>query len=57
MSNIFLSLKDFLLIRRKEFAFACIIAVVASFSFGIGYLAAKKAGVTPIIIEKCSRLP
>lgn len=57
MSNIYPVLKDFLLIRRRELVLAGIIALTVSFSFGIGYLAARDSGSAPIIIEKCSHLP
>jgi hypothetical protein len=38
---------------KKEWIFGAIIFVVASFSFGLGYLANRQFNHTPIIIEKC----
>lgn len=41
---------------RREIAFAAIIFVVASLSFGLGYLANRELNRAPIIIEKCSEV-
>jgi hypothetical protein len=38
----------------KEIAFLIIIFLVASLSFGLGYLANRELNHAPIIIEKCS---
>jgi len=39
---------------RKEIIFALIVFLVASLSFGLGYLANREFNHAPIIIEKCS---
>lgn len=40
--------------HKKEIIFALIIFLVASLSFGLGYLANREFNHAPIIIEKCS---
>ncbi|MDO8664339.1 MAG: hypothetical protein Q7K44_02200 [Candidatus Liptonbacteria bacterium] len=40
---------------RKEVIFGTIIFLVASLSFGLGYLANREFNHASIIIEKCSR--
>jgi hypothetical protein len=39
---------------QKELIFSSIIFVVASLSFGFGYLANRRFNHAPIIIEKCA---
>jgi hypothetical protein len=39
---------------QKELIFGSIIFVVASLSFGFGYLAHRRLSHAPIIIEKCA---
>jgi hypothetical protein len=39
---------------KKEFILAGIIFMVATLSFGLGYLANREINHAPIIIEKCS---
>lgn len=48
------TLSQFLTLHRKEILFTLIIFLVASFSFGLGYLANREFNHAPIIIEKCS---
>jgi len=40
--------------RKKEILFLAILFLVASLSFGLGYLANRELSKPPIIIEKCS---
>jgi hypothetical protein len=47
-------IKEKALQYRKEIIFALIIFLVASLSFGLGYLANREFTHAPIIIEKCS---
>lgn len=47
-------LSEFLNLHRKEVVFGLIIFLVASLSFGLGYLANREFNHAPIIIEKCS---
>ncbi|MDD5430774.1 MAG: hypothetical protein PHP03_00920 [Candidatus Pacebacteria bacterium] len=49
MSNI----RDFL--KKREVILFLLLFLIASVSFGIGYLAAGEYGKNPIIIEKCSK--
>ncbi len=46
--------KETIMRYRKELIFALIIFLVASISFGLGYLANREFNRTPIIIEKVS---
>jgi len=39
---------------KKEIILGAIVFVVASLSFGMGYLANRQFNHAPIIIEKCS---
>lgn len=48
------TLSQFLTLHRKEAVFALIIFLVASFSFGMGYLVNREFNRAPIVIEKCS---
>jgi len=50
MSN----LKAFTGTHKKEIVFVLIIFLVATLSFGLGYLANRELNHSPIIIEKCS---
>jgi len=47
-------LRELAVIHKKEIFFALIIFLVATLSFGLGYLANREFNRTPIIIEKCS---
>ena len=40
--------------RKKEAILFCLIFLVSSLSFGIGYLFATDSSKAPIVIEKCS---
>ena len=40
--------------HKKEFVLGAIIFLVASLSFGFGYLANREFNHAPIVIEKCS---
>jgi hypothetical protein len=42
------------MLLKKEFVFGAIIFLVASLSFGLGYLANREFNHAPIIIEKCA---
>jgi hypothetical protein len=46
--------RDWVLFHKKEVIFALIIFVVATLSFGLGYLANREFNHAPIIIEKGS---
>lgn len=46
---------NWLIFYRKEIIFGAIIFLVASLSFGLGYLANREFNHSPIIIEKCSQ--
>ncbi len=46
---------NWLIFYQKEVIFGVIIFLVASLSFGLGYLANREFNHAPIIIEKCSR--
>ncbi len=50
MSN----LRNFLIARKKEVVFGVTIFLVASLSFGLGYLVRRDTGRAPIVIERCS---
>lgn len=45
-------LRDWLIFYKKEVVFALIIFLVATISFGLGYLANRELNHAPIIIEK-----
>lgn len=45
-------IRDWVLFYKKEVVFALIIFLVASLSFGLGYLANREFNHAPIIIEK-----
>jgi hypothetical protein len=47
-------MKDWIANHKKEIIFALIIFLVASLSFGLGYLANREFTHPPIIIEKVS---
>jgi hypothetical protein len=40
--------------HKKELIFALVVFLVASFSFGLGYMANREYSYAPILIEKCS---
>lgn len=46
--------KDWLIFYKKEIIFFVVIFLVASISFGLGYLANREFNHAPIIIEKNS---
>ena len=50
-----MDIKQKILIYRKELIFALIVFLVASLSFGLGYLANRGFNHAPIVIEKCSK--
>ena len=54
MQNVIENIKTWFWLNAKEIAFGAIIFVVASLSFGIGYLANREFNHAPIVIEKCS---
>lgn len=45
-------MREWIRIHKKEIVFALIIFLVASLSFGLGYLANREFNRAPIIIEK-----
>ncbi len=45
-------MKEWFYNHKKEFIFALIIFLVASLSFGLGYLANREFNRAPIVIEK-----
>ena len=47
-------LRDWIKFYKREIIFALIIFLVASLSFGLGYLANREFSRAPIIIEKSS---
>ena len=47
--------RDWFVFRKKELVFALIIFLVASLSFGLGYLANREFNHAPIIIEKAAK--
>jgi hypothetical protein len=47
-------IRNWTIFHRKEIVFALIMFLVASLSFGLGYLANRELNRAPIIIEKCS---
>ena len=55
MHDIFLKVKGGFIVYRKEIIFAMIIFLVASLSFGLGYLANREFNHAPIVIEACSK--
>lgn len=48
------SAKNWYIFYKKEVVFCAIIFLVASLSFGLGYIANRDFNHAPIIIEKCS---
>jgi len=54
VKNIFEIIKVWFWLRVKEIGFCAIIFIVASLSFGLGYLANREFSHAPIVIEKCS---
>ncbi len=52
MSN----LHNFFTTHKKEVVFGLIIFLVASLSFGLGYLVSRDMSRAPIVIERCSNL-
>ena len=54
MENFFEPIVDWLRFRQKELILGGIIFLVASLSFGLGYLASRDFNHAPIVIEKCS---
>ena len=51
----FANIKNWIISHKKEIIFFLIIFLMASLSFGLGYLANREFNRTPIIIEKCSK--
>jgi len=49
-------MKDWIKEYEKEIKIGLLIALVASLSFGLGYLTNREFNRAPIIIEKCSGL-
>lgn len=47
-------IKNWAVFRQKEILFALLLFLVASLSFGLGYLANRELNHAPIIIEKSS---
>ncbi len=47
--------RDWLIFHKKEVIFGVIIFLVATISFGLGYLANRELNHAPIIIEKNSQ--
>ena len=47
--------RDWSIFYKKELIFALIIFLVASLSFGLGYLANREFNHAPIIIEKAAK--
>lgn len=47
-------MKEKVLIYKKELIFGAILFLVASLSFGLGYLTNREFTRAPIIIEACS---
>jgi len=52
ISEILSGLRNWFEFHKKEVVFAVIIFLVASVSFGLGYLVNREFNRTPIIIEK-----
>ena len=52
LSQLLTHIRDWASYRRKELIFALIIFLVASISFGLGYLANRELNHAQIIIEK-----
>jgi len=48
------TLKNYLVFYKKEAIFALIVFMVASLSFGLGYLTNREFNHASISIEKCS---
>jgi len=48
------SARNWYIFYKKEIVFCAIIFLVASLSFGLGYLANREFNHAPIVIEKCS---
>lgn len=46
--------KNWYFFYKKEVVFYAIIFLIASLSFGLGYLANREFDHVPIVIEKCS---
>ncbi len=57
MSRIIARFKEFTSVYKKEINFGLIIFLVATLSFGLGYLANRELSHAPIIIHQCSDLP
>jgi hypothetical protein len=55
MQEIVEKIKIWFWLRSKFIAFCAIIFVVASLSFGLGYLANRELNHAPIVIEKCAQ--
>lgn len=54
LSELLNKIRDWSVFYKKELMFALIIFLVASLSFGMGYLANREFNHAPIIIEKHS---
>ena len=54
VSELLNKVRDWSVFYKKELLFALIIFLVASLSFGLGYLANREFNHAPIIIEKHS---
>ncbi|TSC81594.1 MAG: hypothetical protein G01um101420_953 [Parcubacteria group bacterium Gr01-1014_20] len=52
MSNLYQLFRTY----RKKVVFGLVIFLVASLSYGVGYLAGRDMNRAPIVIEKCSNL-
>ena len=48
-------MREWLRVRKREVLFFLIIFLVASLSFGLGYLANRELSHAPIIIEKAGQ--
>ncbi len=46
--------RDWILFHKRELVFALIIFLVATISFGLGYLANREFNHVPIVIKKSS---
>ncbi len=51
---LFYRFKNWCIINKQEIGFAAIIFLVATISFGLGYLANREYTHAPIVIEQCS---
>jgi hypothetical protein len=54
MSIFWYRFKNWCILRKQEVAFGAIIFLVATASFGLGYLANREYTRTPIVIEQYS---